>query len=53
MKVNASIVLYHTPVAELNNVLSVLLSSDVINRIYLIDNSEGPLRLPVEDSRVE
>ena len=44
---------YHTPVAELNNVLSVLLSSDVINRIYLIDNSEGPLRLPVEDSRVE
>lgn len=52
MKLNVSIVLYHTPVAELNNVLSVLLQAPEVNRIYLIDNSEGPLRLPVEDTRI-
>ena len=53
MKLNVSIVLYHTPVAELNNVLSILLQAPSVNRIYLIDNSEGPLRLPVEDSRID
>ena len=52
MKLNVSIVLYHTPVAELNNVLSVLLQAKEVNRIYLVDNSEGPLRLPVEDERI-
>ena len=52
MNLNVSIVLYHTPVAELNNVLSILLQAKEVNRIYLIDNSEGPLRLPVEDARI-
>ena len=52
MNLNVSIVLYHTPVAELNNVLSVLLQVPEVNRIYLIDNSEGPLRLPLEDPRI-
>ena len=52
MKLNVSIVLYHTPVAELNNVLSVLLQAKDVHRIYLIDNSEGPLQLPVQDERI-
>lgn len=52
MRVNVSIVLYHTPVAELNYVLCELLKSPEVNRIYLIDNSEGPLRLPQQDERV-
>ena len=52
MKLNVSIVMYHTPVAELNNVLSVLLQADEVNRIYLIDNSEGQMQLPVEDERI-
>lgn len=52
MKLNVSIVLYHTPVAELNNVLSVLLRVRDIHRIYVVDNSEGPLHLPVEDERI-
>ena len=52
MNLNVSIVLYHTPVAELNNVLSVLLQVPEVNRIYLIDNSEGPLRLPLEDPHI-
>ncbi|MBR3647777.1 MAG: glycosyltransferase [Paludibacteraceae bacterium] len=52
MKLNVSIVLYHAPVAELNNVLSVLLRVRDIHRIYVVDNSEGPLRLPIEDERI-
>jgi len=52
VKTNVSIVLYHTPVAELNNVLLTLLGAGEVNRIYLIDNSEGPLQLPVKDERI-
>ena len=52
MKLNVSIVLYHTPVAELNNVLSVLLQVRDLHRIYLIDNSEGSLQLPITDPRI-
>ena len=52
MKLNVSIVLYHTPVAELNNALSVLLQVRGLNRIYLVDNSEGPMQVPVEDERI-
>ncbi len=52
MKLNVSIVLYHAPVAELNYVLSVLLQVKDLHRLYLIDNSEGPLQLPMTDERV-
>jgi len=52
MSLNVSIVLYHTPVAEVNNVLSVLLQAQEVSRIYVIDNSEGPMQLPVQNERI-
>ena len=37
----------------MNNALSVLLQVQSLNRIYLIDNSEGPIQLPFQDDRIE
>lgn len=49
MKLNVSIVLYHTPIGELTFVLQTLLECKSVNHIYVHDNSERPLRnLPVE-----
>ena len=39
--INASIVTYHTPVEELQKVVSTLLKSGCVKRILLIDNSEN------------
>lgn len=41
--VNASIVLYRTPEDELTNILLTLLQSNVVRRIYVVDNSPEPL----------
>lgn len=51
--INVSIVLYHTPIGELNNVLRTLLAVSEVAHIYVLDNSEKPLQhLPVEDTRI-
>lgn len=53
MSLNVSIVLYETPVAELNFVLSVLLKTPEVNRIYLIDNGDIKRELPFADPRID
>lgn len=51
--INVSLVLYHTPVGELNNVLRTLLAVPEVAQIFVLDNSEKPLQhLPVEHQRI-
>lgn len=40
MKINCSIVIYHTPIAEVQAVVEKLQESPLVDRIWLIDNSE-------------
>ena len=37
---NVSIVLYHTSTSEISKIVAALLASEVINNIFLVDNSE-------------
>lgn len=48
MKSSASIVLYHNNIAQLKRLLSTLLSSEIIDTIYLIDNSETNVLWSIE-----
>lgn len=38
--INVSIVLYHTPISEVSNIVKLLRASNVVDKIWLIDNSE-------------
>ncbi len=44
---NASIVLYHPDWQEVERIVRTLLASPIIDRIYLIDNSEHPQSMPL------